>query len=311
MWRKNLADRFAIFVDECAEAVGPFAKRSEESVLGLSRDIIEARRREDTITLVHEAFLAIVVGIDIAVGLFPDLVALRVLAASVVGELGDGLVDDLVDEFAVVGEEVLDAVVLGGDESLRPIDIDRLVGADEDGVEGVVIDDAFLVEAGVVEALLVLVFDHGIDRWQHPLSSGVDESDLVVIDIDDEFVAVVEQVVLAFVLETLGIDDGAVAAEDVDGVALDHDAAVAGELPCLLIDEGGDELGGVEVDERTAVVLGEDSDGVAVVDVQPVDAVHEYLARLGVVDVVAMLVAEVVVANLLAVELFLHAFGGR
>ena len=189
---QRLANRFAIFVDEGAEAVGPFAKRSEESVLGLSCDIIEARRREDTITLVHKAFLAIVVGIDIAVGLFPDLVALRVLATSVVGELGDGLVDDLVDEFAVVGEEVLDAVVLGGDESLRPIDIDRLVGADKDGVEGVVIDDAFLVEAGVVEALLVLVFDHGIDRRQHPLRCGVDESDLVVIDIDDEFVAVVE-----------------------------------------------------------------------------------------------------------------------
>ena len=261
-----LANRFAIFVDECAEAVGPFAKRSEESVLGLSRDIIEARRREDTITLVHKAFLAIVVGIDIAVGLFPDLVALRVLATSVVGELGDGFVDDLVDEFAVVGEEVLDAVVLGGDESLRPIDIDRLVGADKDGVEGVVIDDAFLVEAGVVEALLVLVFDHGIDRRQHPLGSGVDESDLVVIHIDDEFVAVVDEVVLAFVLEALWIDDRAVAAEDVDGVALDHDTAVAGELPSLLIDEGRDELGGVEVDKGAAVVLGKDGDGVAVVD---------------------------------------------
>ena len=261
-----LADGFAIFVDEGAEAIGPFAKRSEESVLGLSRDIIEARRREDTITLVHKAFLAIVVGIDIAVGLFPDLVALRVLATSVVGELGDGLVDDLVDEFAVVGEEVLDAVVLGGDESLRPIDIDRLVGADKDGIEGIVVDDAFLVEAGVVEALLVLVFDHGIDRRQHPLGSGVDESDLVVIHIDDEFVAVVDEVVLAFVLEALGIDDGAVAAEDVDGVALDHDTSVAGELPSLLIDEGRDELGGVEVDEGAAVVLGKDGDGVAVVD---------------------------------------------
>ena len=159
-----LANRFAIFVDEGAESVGPFAKRSEESVLGLGCDIVETRGREDTISFVHQAFLAIVVGIDIAVGLFPDLVALRVLAASVVGELGDGLVDDLVDEFAVVGEEVLDAVVLGGDESLRPIDIDRLVGADEDGVEGVAIDDASVVEAGVVEAALVLVFDHGIDR---------------------------------------------------------------------------------------------------------------------------------------------------
>ena len=261
-----LADRFAIFVDESAEAVRPFAKRSEESVLGLSCDIIEARRREDTITLVHKAFLAIVVGIDIAVGLLPDLVALRVLATSVVGELGDGLVDDLVDEFAVVGEEVLDAVVLGGDESLRPIDIDRLVGADKDGVEGVVIDDAFLVEAGVVEALLVLVFDHGIDRRQHPLRCGVDESDLVVIDIDNEFVAVVEQIVLTFVLEALGIDDRAVAAEDVDSVALDHDTAVAGELPCFLIDERRDELGGVEVDEGAAVVLGKDGDGIAIVD---------------------------------------------
>ena len=308
---QRLANRFAIFVDEGAEAVGPFAKRSEESVLGLSRDIIEARRREDTISFVHKPFLAVVVGIDIAVGLLPDLVALCVLATSVVGELGDGLVDDLVDEFAVVGEEVLNAVVLGGDESLRPIDIDRLVGADEDGVEGVVIDDAFLVEAGVVEALLVLVFDHGIDRRQHPLRCGVDESDLVVIDIDNKFVAVVEQVVLTFVLEALGIDDRAVAAEDIDSVALDHDTAVAGELPCFLIDEGRDELGGVEVDERTAVVLGEDSDGVAVVDVQPVDAVEEYLARLGIVDVVAVLVAEVVVADLLAVEFFLHASGGR
>ena len=266
MWRKNLADGFAIFVDEGAEAVGPFAKRSKECMLGLSCDIIEARRREDTITLVHKAFLAIVVGIDIAVGLFPDLVALRVLAASVVGEFGDGLVDDLVDEFAVVGEEVLDAVVLGGDESLRPIDIDRLVGADEDGVEGVAIDDASVVEAGVIEALLILVFDHGIDRGQHPLSSGVDEADQVVIDIDDEFVAVVDEVVLAFVLEALGIDDRAVAAEYIDGVALDHDTAVAGELPCLLIDEGRDELGGVEVDEGAAVVLGKDGDGVGVVD---------------------------------------------
>ena len=115
---------------------------------------------------------------------------------------------------------------------------------------------------------------------------------------------------MPFVFEAQRVDDGAVAAEDVDGVALDHDATVAGELPCFLIDEGRDELGGVEIDERSAVVLGEDGDGVAVVDVQPVDAVHEYLARLGVVDVVAMLVAEVVVANLLAVEFFLHASGG-
>ena len=187
-----LANRFAIFIDESAEAVRPFAKRSKESVLGLGSDVIEARGREDAVTFVHQAFLAIVVGIDIAVGFLPNLVALRILAASIIGEFGDRLIDDLVDEFAVVGEEVLDAVVLGGDKPLRPIDINRLVGAEEDSVQGIVIDDTLVVKTGVVEALLVLVFDHGIDRLQHPLGSGVDESDLVVIDIDDEFVAVVE-----------------------------------------------------------------------------------------------------------------------
>ena len=157
-----LANCFAIFVDESAEAVRPFAKRSKECVLGLGGDVIEARGREDAVTLVHQAFLAIVVGIDIAVGLFPDLVALRVLAASVVGELGDGLVDDLVDEFAVVGEEVLDAVVLGGDNPFRPIDINGLIRAQQDCIQSVVIDDALVVDAGVIEAVLILVLNHGI-----------------------------------------------------------------------------------------------------------------------------------------------------
>ena len=114
---RYLANWFAMFVDEGAEAVGPSAKRSEESVLGLRRDIVEARRSQDAVAFIHESLLAIIVGIDIAVGLFPDLVALCVLASCVVGELGDGLVDNLVDEFALVREEMLDAVVLGSDKS--------------------------------------------------------------------------------------------------------------------------------------------------------------------------------------------------
>ena len=127
-----LANCFAIFVDESAEAVRPFAKRSKECVLGLGSDIIEARGRQDAVALVHQAFLAIVVGIDIAVSFLPNLVALRILAASIIGEFGDGLINDLVDEFAVVGEEVLNAVVLGGDKPLRPIDINGLVSAQQD-----------------------------------------------------------------------------------------------------------------------------------------------------------------------------------
>ena len=157
-----LANRFAIFVDESAEAVRPFAKRSKECVLGLGSDIIETRWREDAVTLVHKAFFAVVVGIDIAVGFLPNLVALRVLAASIIGEFGDRLIDDLVDEFALVGEEVLDAVVLGGDKPFRPIDINGLVSAQQDCIQGIVIDDTLVVKTGVVEAVLVLVLNHGI-----------------------------------------------------------------------------------------------------------------------------------------------------
>ena len=157
-----LANCFAIFVDESAEAVRPFAKRSKECMLSLGSDIIEARGREDAVTLVHQAFLAIVVGIDIAVGFLPDFVALRVLAASVIGEFGDGLIDDLVDEFAVVGEEVLDAVVLGGDKPLRPIDINGLIRAQQDCIQGIVIDDTLVVKTGVIEAVLIFVLNHGI-----------------------------------------------------------------------------------------------------------------------------------------------------
>ena len=157
-----LANCFAIFVDESAEAVRPFAKRSKESVLGLGSDIIEARGRQDAVALVHQAFLAIVVGIDIAVSFLPNLVALRILAASIIGEFGDGLINDLVDEFAVVGEEVLNAVVLGSDKPLRPIDINGLIRAQQDCIQSIVIDDALVVETGVVEAVLVLVLNHRI-----------------------------------------------------------------------------------------------------------------------------------------------------
>ena len=128
----------------------------------MGSDIIETRGREDAVALVHQTFLAVVVGIDIAVGFLPDLVALRVLATCVVGELGDGLINDLVDEFALVGEEVLDAVVLGSDKPLRPIDINGLIRAQQDCIQGIVIDDALVVKTGVIEAVLVFVLNHGI-----------------------------------------------------------------------------------------------------------------------------------------------------
>ena len=106
------------------------------------------------------------------------------------------------------------------------------------------------------------------------MGSGVDKSDLVVVHIDNEFVGMIKEFVLVLVLKTVRVDDRAVATEDKDGVALDHDAAVAGESPSLVVNEWRDEFGGVEVDVSTAVVLGKDSNRIAVLDMEPFDAVH-------------------------------------
>ena len=107
-----------MFVDECAEAVGPFAERSKEGVLGLCLNIVEEWRCEDAVTAIHKSLFVVVVHIDVAVGLFPDIVAIGIFAACVVVERFDGFVDDLIDEFPFVGEEVLNAVVFGGDDTL-------------------------------------------------------------------------------------------------------------------------------------------------------------------------------------------------
>lgn len=143
------------------------------------------------------------------------------------------------------------------------------------------------------------------------MGGGVYKSDLVVVHIDNEFVGMIKEFVLVLVLKTVRVDDRAVATEDKDGVALDHDAAVAGESPSLVVNEWRDEFGGVEVDVSTAVVLGKDSNRIAVLDVEPFDAVHQYLTRLRVVDMIAMLVAKAVVTNLLAIKFVLDMLGGR
>ena len=143
------------------------------------------------------------------------------------------------------------------------------------------------------------------------MGGGVDKSELVVVHIDNEFVGMIKEFVLVLVLKTIRVDDRAVATEDKDGVVLNHDTAVAGESPSLVINEWRDEFGGVEVDVSTAVVLGKDSNRIAVLDVEPFDAVHQYLTRLWVVDMIAMLVAKMVVADLFAVEFVLDMLGGR
>ena len=148
-----------MLVNEGAETVGPFAKRCKERVLGLRLDVVKERRREDAITAIHETFLVVVIHIDITVGFLPNIVAMCVLALGVVVKGFNGFVDDLVDEFAVVGEEVLDAVVFGGDESLRPIHIDGLVMAEQHRIKVVTINNALVIQTGIVEAVLVLVLN--------------------------------------------------------------------------------------------------------------------------------------------------------
>ena len=95
----------------------------------------------------------------------------------------DALVDDLIEQFAFVVEQPLYAVVLGGNQTFRPIDINRLVCAAQNRLEVVAIDDALIAQTGVVQTVTVARFDLLIDRLQHPVASGVEQSDVVIIDI--------------------------------------------------------------------------------------------------------------------------------
>lgn len=141
---QNLTKRFAMVVNQCAEAVRILSKRSEEDMLGLGFDGMEKRRSEDMVMLVHETSFVVIIDIDIAIGFFVDIAVIGILAMGVVRQFFDALVDDLIDEFAVVVEEMLNAVVLGSNETFRPINFDGFVSAFEDGLEVVVIDDALV-----------------------------------------------------------------------------------------------------------------------------------------------------------------------
>lgn len=141
---QNLTKRFAMVVNQCAEAVRILSKRSEEDMFSLSFDGMEKRRGEDMVMLVHETSFVVIIDIDITIGFFVDIAVIGILAMGVVRQFFDALVDDLIDEFAVIIEEVLNAVVLGSNETFRPIDFDGFVSAFEDGLEVVVIDDALV-----------------------------------------------------------------------------------------------------------------------------------------------------------------------
>lgn len=133
---------------------------------------------------------------------------------------------------------------------------------------------------------------------------------MVIIDVEDEVIVVKQVLVLIAGLEAGLVDLRTIATEDEKRVVAGHDTAVAGELPGSFVIERRDELGVVEVDERAAVILGKDSDGVTGRDVEPFDAVEKDLVGLRVVDVRTVFVTEAVSTNFFAIETFLDGFRG-
>lgn len=142
------------------------------------------------------------------------------------------------------------------------------------------------------------------------MTGGVKQADLVVIYVENEVIVVKQVLVLIAGLEAGLVDLRTIAAEDEKGVVAGHDAAVARELPSSFVIKRRDELGVVEVDERAAVVLGENCDGITGRNVQPFDAVDEDLVGLGIVDVRTVFVSEAVSTNFFAIETFLDGFRG-
>ena len=142
------------------------------------------------------------------------------------------------------------------------------------------------------------------------MTGGVEQTDMVVIDVQNEVIVIEQILVLIAGFETGGVDLRTIAAEDEKGVVAGHDSAVARELPCSFVIERRDELGIVEVDERAAVVLGENSDGITGRDVQPFDAIEEDFVCLRVVDVRTVFVTETVSTDFFAIESFLDGFRG-
>ena len=154
-----LSQRLAMVVDQCAEAVRIFAERSEEHMLGLCLDGIEQRRSEDVVVFVHESAFAVVINIDIAVGFLEDVVAVLILATGVVIQWFDALVDNMIHQFTIVVKQPLNAVVLGSNQSLRPIDLDGFVRTAQNRLEVVVIDYTLVTETGVIQTTVVASLD--------------------------------------------------------------------------------------------------------------------------------------------------------
>ena len=148
-----------MFVNESAEAIGPLAKRGKESVLGLGFDVMKKRWSKYAITLVHQTLLIIVVHIDITVGFLPNIVAMGVFSSCIIRKFFNCFEDNLINKFALIGKKMLNTVVFGGNQSLRPIDINGLVIAHKNRIKVVTINDALVIQTGIVEAVLVLVLN--------------------------------------------------------------------------------------------------------------------------------------------------------
>ena len=147
---QNLTKRFTMVVNQCAEAVRILTERGEEYVLCLRLNGMEKRWREHMVMLIHEAALIVIVHIHIAIGFFVDVATVCLLATGFEIQRLDAFVDDLIYEFAFVVEEMLNAVMFGGNETFRPIDFDSLVSPAQDGFEVKIIDDTFVTQFGVV-----------------------------------------------------------------------------------------------------------------------------------------------------------------
>lgn len=142
------------------------------------------------------------------------------------------------------------------------------------------------------------------------MTGGVKQTDLVVIYVENEVIVVKQVLVLIAGLEPFRVDLRTIATKDEKRVVASHDASVARELPSSFVIERRDELGVVEVDERAAVVLGENSDGIPGRDVQPFDAVEKDFVGLRIVDVRAVFVTESVSTDFFTIESFLDGFRG-
>ena len=306
-----LSQRLAMIVDQCAEAVGIFAKRSKEHMSSLSLDLVELRRGEHVVMAIHQSAFVIIIDIHVAVSGFEDIVAVLILPAGVILQRLDTLIDNLVQQFALVIKQPLYAIVLRGYQPLRPIDINRLVRSAQHRLEVEVIHYTLVTQTRVVQHTSITRLDLAIHRLKHPLTCSIQQSYMFVIGAQHQAVLVVQILVLPCSRKSLHVHLRTIAAKDVQRVLARHHAAVAGKLPRLVKRQRSEQLCRIQIDIRAPALLGEDGYRVTRRDMQPLDAVHQDLTRNRIIDMRTMLVAQTVATNLLAVQVLLYSLGRR